>query len=146
MAIPNKQIGWSQEANLIWEISRQLEQLIQVASAAGGGPTTTPGIDDVLAQGQSLTANRDIDLNNKKFTINDDQGNNVRLSLNEATGATSLEGQDIIIKGGSTLTLDTSSGDLRIDNANLTSGNNNFDSQLEITINGVLCYINLYKP
>lgn len=35
MAIPNKQIGWSNESNLIWEISRQLEQLIGVASTTG---------------------------------------------------------------------------------------------------------------
>lgn len=32
MAIPNKQIGWSQRANLLWEISKQLERLTQVAS------------------------------------------------------------------------------------------------------------------
>jgi hypothetical protein len=38
MAIPNKQIGWSNESNLIWEISRQLEQLIGVAYAAGTKP------------------------------------------------------------------------------------------------------------
>ena len=38
MAIPNKQIGWSNESNLIWEISRQLEQLIGVAYAAGIKP------------------------------------------------------------------------------------------------------------
>jgi hypothetical protein len=36
--IGNKQIGWSQESNLLWEISRQLERLIQVA---GGSTTTT---------------------------------------------------------------------------------------------------------
>jgi hypothetical protein len=39
MAIPAKQIGWSQEANLLWEISRQLERLIQVTG--GSTPTIT---------------------------------------------------------------------------------------------------------
>jgi hypothetical protein len=28
MSVPNKQIGWSQEANLLWEISKQLDKLI----------------------------------------------------------------------------------------------------------------------
>ena len=40
MAIPNKQIGQSQEANLLWQISKQLEQLIKV-TAAGNTTTTT---------------------------------------------------------------------------------------------------------
>lgn len=41
MAIPSKQIGQSVEANLLWQISKQLEQLIKVAYAAGNQPTTT---------------------------------------------------------------------------------------------------------
>ena len=31
MAIPSRQIGWSQKANLLWQISKQLEKLTQVA-------------------------------------------------------------------------------------------------------------------
>lgn len=30
MGIPNKQIGWSQESNLLWQISKQLQNLIGV--------------------------------------------------------------------------------------------------------------------
>lgn len=41
MSIPNKQIGWSNESNLLWEISRQLERLIQVTAAAATTTTTT---------------------------------------------------------------------------------------------------------
>ena len=41
MGIPNKQIGWSNEANLLWQISKQLERLIQVTAAAGTTTTTT---------------------------------------------------------------------------------------------------------
>lgn len=37
MAIPRKQIGWSQESNLLWEISRQMEKLTGVAFNSGGG-------------------------------------------------------------------------------------------------------------
>jgi hypothetical protein len=39
MAIPNKQIGWSQESNLLWQISKQLDQLIKVTAA--NNPTTS---------------------------------------------------------------------------------------------------------
>jgi len=40
MAIPNKQIGWSQESNLLWEISRQLDRL-NTQMCTGSCPTTT---------------------------------------------------------------------------------------------------------
>lgn len=33
MAIPNRQIGWSQESNLLWQISSQMERLTGVVSA-----------------------------------------------------------------------------------------------------------------
>lgn len=32
MSIPSKQIGWSNESNLLWQISKQLEQLTGVTS------------------------------------------------------------------------------------------------------------------
>lgn len=32
MAIPSRQIGWSTKANLLWQISKQLEQLIKVSA------------------------------------------------------------------------------------------------------------------
>lgn len=37
MSIPRKQIGWSQESNLLWEISNQMEKLTGVVSTSGGG-------------------------------------------------------------------------------------------------------------
>lgn len=40
MGIPNKQIGWSQESNLLWEISRQLDRTLSVL-CTGSCPTTT---------------------------------------------------------------------------------------------------------
>jgi hypothetical protein len=39
MAIPSRQIGWSTESNLLWQISKELERLICVT--AGGCTTTT---------------------------------------------------------------------------------------------------------
>ena len=41
MAIPSRQIGQSTEANLLWEISKQLEALTGVMSKIGQGQTTT---------------------------------------------------------------------------------------------------------
>lgn len=41
MGIPNKQIGWSVEANLLWNISKQLDELIKVTSSLTTTSTTT---------------------------------------------------------------------------------------------------------
>tara|TARA_R110000868_G_scaffold283664_3_gene544104 strand:+ start:709 stop:1473 length:765 start_codon:yes stop_codon:yes gene_type:complete len=41
MAIPNRQIGWSNKANLLWQISKQLERLINVTAQGNTYPTTT---------------------------------------------------------------------------------------------------------
>ncbi len=40
MAIPAKQIGWSQQSNLLWEISKQLDRINSVV-CTGPCPTTT---------------------------------------------------------------------------------------------------------
>ena len=41
MAIPSRQIGWSTNANLLWQISKQLERLICVRSCGCVTTTTT---------------------------------------------------------------------------------------------------------
>lgn len=41
MPINSKQIGWSNEANLLWQISKQLDQLIKVTAALSTTTTTT---------------------------------------------------------------------------------------------------------
>jgi hypothetical protein len=41
MGIGNKQIGWSQESNLLWQISKQLDKLIKVTAALSTTSTTT---------------------------------------------------------------------------------------------------------
>jgi hypothetical protein len=41
MGIPNKQIGWSQESNLLWQISNQLDKLIKVTASLSTSTTTT---------------------------------------------------------------------------------------------------------
>jgi len=44
MSIGNRQIGWSNESNLLWEIGKKLEKLIQVAGPAQTTTTTTTTI------------------------------------------------------------------------------------------------------
>ncbi len=50
MGIFNKQVGWSQESNLLWEIANQLNKLIGVTSKVTGppGPQGPPGPSDGL--------------------------------------------------------------------------------------------------
>lgn len=47
MGIPNRQIGWSQESNLLWQISKQLEQAsCQLCSISGSSGTSgTSGVN-----------------------------------------------------------------------------------------------------
>ena len=47
MAIPSRQIGWSGQSNLLWQISKQLENLIRVTSnvsVISGNPSSPAGI------------------------------------------------------------------------------------------------------
>jgi hypothetical protein len=47
MAIPSKQIGWSNESNLIWEIAKEVEQITQIlgqSNPSGNSPTGNLGI------------------------------------------------------------------------------------------------------
>jgi len=55
MAIPSQQIGWSQRAKLLWNISKQLEKLTQVAgNVTLPTPTPTPPAT-IIIYSQSLS-------------------------------------------------------------------------------------------
>ena len=41
MGVPNKQVGWSTEANLLHQISKQLDQLIKITASLTTTTTTT---------------------------------------------------------------------------------------------------------
>jgi len=41
MAVPSKQISWGATENLLWNISKQLERLIQVTGTPATTTTTT---------------------------------------------------------------------------------------------------------
>jgi hypothetical protein len=43
MAIPSRQIGWGQESNVLYQISRQLDQILKFGGGASGTPITGSG-------------------------------------------------------------------------------------------------------
>lgn len=42
MAIPSRQIGWSTESNLLWELLKKVDRLNGIVYASGGGGNTNP--------------------------------------------------------------------------------------------------------
>jgi uncharacterized protein (TIGR02145 family) len=48
MAIPPKQIGWSQKSNLLWEVSRELDRLLSVIGGQGNTVTNTTTVTTTL--------------------------------------------------------------------------------------------------
>ena len=43
MAIPSKQIGWSNESNLLWEIAKEIEQINGIVGAGKSTGTSATG-------------------------------------------------------------------------------------------------------
>jgi uncharacterized protein (TIGR02145 family) len=48
MAIPSKQIGWSEKFNLLWEVSRQLDRLLSVIGGQGNTVTNTTTVTTTI--------------------------------------------------------------------------------------------------
>jgi hypothetical protein len=46
MAIGRKQIGWSNESNLLWQISKLIDRLIKTIASSGGVPTLQQVLDN----------------------------------------------------------------------------------------------------
>lgn len=59
MAIPSKQIGWSQESYLIWEIAKEVEQINRIVGAGKPNGTSATGNVGIPSRqiGQSQEAN-----------------------------------------------------------------------------------------
>jgi len=55
MRIFNRQIGWSQESNLLWEIAKRLEQLIGITSNVSGPPCPPGPSSSLYAQTANST-------------------------------------------------------------------------------------------
>lgn len=68
MAIPAKQIGWSQESNLLWEISKQLDLTINLMCTGPCPTTTTTTTAAPLPGNVEIAASTDFDIT-KDFTI-----------------------------------------------------------------------------
>ena len=46
MAIPNKQIGWSNESNLLWQLAKQLERLTKVTATVSTEVTVVNDVNN----------------------------------------------------------------------------------------------------
>lgn len=57
MAIPSQQIGWSQRAKLLWNISKQLENLIKVAGNVQLPTTTTTTTLNLIYNAYNVSTN-----------------------------------------------------------------------------------------
>jgi hypothetical protein len=92
MPIPSKQIGWSQKAKLLWNITKQLETLTQVAGNVGPapGPTTTTTTSTTVAPGPTPSYigtfnvdTREINTNWLNFSIaSKDNGQYTNITVN----------------------------------------------------------------
>jgi len=79
---------------------------VRALENGGGGGGTTPGIDTVLAEGQSLTANRSFGLGSNALEIN--PGYQVGLKLDNTTLEANFTGRYTTVGGGNTLDLNAS--------------------------------------
>jgi hypothetical protein len=84
MAIPSRQIGWSTEDNLLWQISKQLERLTQVTGNSVSTTTTTTTLPVYQVFTASLTQSGGDNGDNTSsgtltigvtYTIQDNSGN-----------------------------------------------------------------------
>ena len=60
MAIPSKQIGWSQESNLIWEIAKELEQINGILGV--GKPNGTSVIGNAGTPSRQIGQSQEVKL------------------------------------------------------------------------------------
>jgi hypothetical protein len=56
MAIPSQQIGWSQKSKLLWQISKQLEQLTGILYKGGTTTTTSSSTSSTSTTSTTTTA------------------------------------------------------------------------------------------
>lgn len=83
MPIGNKQIGWSNESNLLWDISNQLDRLTKVIAAGGGISGAENGLsinNNNVQLGGDLIQETTVSLNDNTFVISGDNGSNITLS------------------------------------------------------------------
>jgi hypothetical protein len=95
MGTPSKQIGWSQESNLLHAILRQLDQLAGVIAVSGGG-----GLDNFVTLNtvQPIVARKDFSVvAGPASTFTSSTGNTVNVTATTGSGvySTSVDGPAI---------------------------------------------------
>ena len=104
MAIPSRQIGWGTEENLLWEVSKQLDQLTKVAGAIPQTPILYSGtfFDTTTQTNGGATVANQVRINSTQlangFTLGPDNRINV---ANSATYFISLNLQLAFTGGAS---------------------------------------------
>jgi hypothetical protein len=65
MSIPNRQIGWSTESNLLWQVAKQIQRLSGIIANSGGA---IPNLQQVTDTGNETT--NDIVIRDGDWTLN----------------------------------------------------------------------------
>lgn len=93
--VPNKQIGWSQEAILLHGVSKQLERLAGIVASSGGGS----GLNSVTTNtAQAITAKKDFSTSaGPAATFTTTTGNGIQVTAGTGSGiySTSVGGPGV---------------------------------------------------
>jgi hypothetical protein len=120
MAIPSRQIGWSQESNVLYEISRQLDQILKFGGGASGTPITGSGAAGQVAfftAPEILSGSNNLfwDIANSRLGI----GNSTPTERLDVTGV--VRATALTVAGGGTFTPGLTNGNINL-GANLGVG------------------------
>jgi hypothetical protein len=131
MAITSRQIGWSQESNILWSISKQLEQIARLGGG-GSGTVTGSGVNSQIAFWDAAT---NITGSNNLFwdNVNKRMGIGTNTPLTTAAGYTVLALNGAVGSGG---VLEFQTNGVRI----ATINNNNLQLDLETKIAGPITF------
>ena len=120
MAIPSRQIGWGQESNVLYQISRQLDQILKFGGGASGTPITGSGAVGQVAfftNPEILSGSNDLfwDIANSRLGI----GNAAPTERLDVTGV--VRATALTVAGGGTFTPGLTNGNINL-GANLGVG------------------------
>jgi hypothetical protein len=114
MGILSKQIGWSQESNLLWEIIKRLEKLVGVTSKINISSGTSVGLYSQTENSNPVTATTDetsvinggvgtLSIPSDSFNV----GDSFRADLSGVINAANNQTIRIRVKAGSVILLDS---------------------------------------
>ena len=121
MAIPSRQIGWSTKANLLWQISKQLERLTCVT--AGGCGSTTTTTSTIVPSTTTTTTTICVDFINSIVISNGSYAPaNGTYTRDNASGAFTNENGSIFFSGDAWYIFNTTIGNVARNTSTLGTG------------------------